>query len=116
MTTTSLKNLRGSLSTRTQDAPRHDALGTTLADIETNFGLLDPSDLAKVRAILEKYTGASSSTTNKLGGSRAGDAADAARMAAAVVRATVEHNAEVGRGYRDFWSQKNAEYAASIRK
>jgi hypothetical protein len=115
MTTISLKNLRGSLSLRTQDAPRHDALGTTLADIETNCGLLDPADLAKVRAILEKYTGASS-TTNQLGGSRAGDAADAGRMAAAVVRATVEHNAEVGRGYRDFWSQKNAEYAASIRK
>jgi hypothetical protein len=54
MTTIRLTNQRGSLSLRTQDAPRHDALGATLADIETSFGLLDPADLAKLRGILKK--------------------------------------------------------------
>jgi hypothetical protein len=86
-----------------------------LAEIEVTFGLLAPDDLAKVRAILEKYTGASS-TVNSMGIARAGDAADAGRKAAAVVRASVEHNAKVASGYRDFWAKKNAELRDSIRR
>src|ERR1700722_8222443 len=106
MTTIYLKGQRGSLSQRTQDAPRHDALGTILADIEINFGLLDSADLGEVRRILEKYVGARCANTNQLGITRARDASDAcdsARKAAAAVRATLERNAEVARGYKTFW-------------
>jgi hypothetical protein len=117
MTTIRLRQ-RGSLLTGpvpTQDAPRHDTLSSTMNDIERGVGVLDPDDLAEVRRILQKYTGASS-TTNQLGGSRAGDTADAGRAAAARVRANVENNAKVASGYRDFWTARNKELADSIRR
>jgi hypothetical protein len=37
---------------RTTDSPRHDDLDSALAEIEISLGVLDPSDLAKLRAIL----------------------------------------------------------------
>jgi hypothetical protein len=86
-----------------------------LNDIERSVGLLDLADLAEVRRILQKYTG-SSSTTNQLGGSRAGDAADAGRAAAAKVRGQVEHNQSVAAGYRAFWDKNNVERERSIRR
>ena len=123
-----LTNQVGPLQTR--DSERFDAfdadeaLGEIVSDLES-IGLLEAVDLARIRAILTKYTGASS-TTNHLGGSRAGDsadardaadaAADAARKSAAAVARIVSHNAEVGRGYRDFWDKKNAELRDSVRR
>jgi hypothetical protein len=122
-TTVTLKNQRGSLTglLATTDAQRFDAfdaddaLGEIVSDLEST-GLLEAIDLARVKAILQKYVGGSSATTNAVGVTRAGDAVDAGQKAAAVVRANIEHNAEVGRGYRDFWSQKNQELRDSIRK
>src|SRR6202035_3298090 len=113
-----LTNLFGPLQTR--DAERFDAfdatdaLGEIVSDLEST-GLVEPIDLARIKAILQKYTGGSS-TTNQLGGSRAGDAADArdaadvaGRQAAAAVARNISHNQSVARGYADFWNQKNQE-------
>jgi hypothetical protein len=120
MTTISLKGQRGSLSQRTQDAPRHDALGTTLADIEVNFGRLDSADLVEVRRILEKYVGAPSVNTNQLGithaGNDAADAVDAARKSATAVAHNISHNQAVGARYKSFWDGKNRELRNSIRR
>jgi hypothetical protein len=101
-------NQLGPLQTR--DAERFDAfdsataLGAIVSALEST-GLVEGIDLARIKAILQKYVGGSSATTNAVGVTRAGDAVDAGQKAAAVVRANIEHNAEVGRGYRDFWSQ-----------
>jgi hypothetical protein len=95
-----------------------DALGEIVSDLES-IGLLEPIDLARVKAILQKYTGASS-TTNQLGGSRAGDAADAtadaARKSAAAAARNIEHNQSVAAGYKTFWDKNLAENRASIRR
>jgi hypothetical protein len=91
-----------------------------LAEIRQISGdLLDADQLAKIAATVKKYSGGG--VTNGAGVTRAGDAAntdavDAARSAAARVRKTIEHNASVGRGYRDFWDGKNRELRDSIRR
>jgi hypothetical protein len=109
----------------TTDAVRFDAfdgdtaLGQIVAALESP-GLLEPMDLARVRAILTKYTG-NSGVTNGVGVTSAGDAADArdaadasARAAGAKVRAQVGHIAAVNLANRTFWDARNAELAASI--
>jgi hypothetical protein len=115
-----LTNQFGSLigPLRTTDAARYDddAIGEFLADLESNLGLLDPGDLSHVKGILSKYVGRSNGTNSLRATTPSSDAADAGRQAAMRVRANIEHNAEVGRGYRDFWDRKNAELTASIRK
>jgi hypothetical protein len=102
----------------TMDAARYDEseLGAALADLETSIGILEPGDLSRIKAILQKYCGGSASVTNATGVTRAGDAADAARQAAAVVRANIEHNQAVAAGYRTFWDGKNCELRAAIRR
>lgn len=115
MKTISIRHGLGPL--QTTDSPRHDALGSALAEIEISLGVLDPTDLAKVRAILQKYVGGSSATTNAVGVTRAGDAADAAgRQAAARVRANIENNEKVALGYRTFWDARNQELRDSVRR
>jgi len=101
---------------QTRDAARYaeSALGEVLAALETRLGLLEPGDLSRMKAILQKYVGGSSANTNQLGITRAGDVADVGRQAAAVVRAHVENNQAVAAVYRDFWAVKNAELRASI--
>jgi hypothetical protein len=99
---------RGGSQATIQFARRLDTLSSTLNDIERSVGLLD---LAEVRRILQKYTG-SSSTTNQLGGSHAGDTADAGRAAAvkpARVRGAVESTKAVAAGYKNFWNARNQE-------
>jgi hypothetical protein len=120
MTTIRLTNQSGSLigPVETRDSQRFDdaddALGTVLADLET-LGLLEPIDLARVRAILQKYS--SGGLTNALGStSSTGDAEDSGRRAAAAVARNIAHNQSVARGYADFWSQKNQELRDSIRR
>jgi hypothetical protein len=76
--------------------------------------LLDDDQLAKIRATVEKYSGAG--VTNGAGITRAGDAADAGRKAAAVVRANIENNQAVAAGYKNFWDGKNRELRDSIRR
>jgi hypothetical protein len=117
MTTIRLTNQSGSLigPVETRDSQRFDdALGNVLADLET-LGLLEPIDLARVRAILQKYS--SGGLTNALGStSSTGDAEDSGRRAAAVVARNIAHNQSVARGYADFWSKKNQELRDSIRR
>jgi hypothetical protein len=74
---------------------------------------LEPIDLARVKAILQKYIGGSG-VTNAIGVTRTGDAADAGRQAATRVRANIELNQAVASGYKAFWDIKNAEPASSI--
>src|SRR5258708_40285572 len=95
-TTIKLKNQRGTLlgPLRTTDSPAA-AIGDFFSDLETTLGLLDAIDLSRIRAILEKYTGGSS-TVNGLGMARAGDAADAGRAAGRKVAAEISHNQSVG--------------------
>jgi hypothetical protein len=111
-------HLRMTEPVRTMDAARYDEseLGAALADLETSIGILEPGDLSRIKAILQKYCGGSASVTNATGVTRAGDAADAARQAAAVVRANIEHNQAVAAGYRTFWDGKNCELRAAIRR
>jgi hypothetical protein len=108
---------------RTTDAARYDEgfLGAALADFETKFGLLEPGDLSRMKAILQKYVPDSSANVNELGIVRAGDeahadAVDAARKSAAAVASNCAHNAKVAAGYRTFWDGKNQELRASIRR
>jgi hypothetical protein len=114
-----LTNQRGSLvgPLHTHDAPRHDTLGTALNGIEVSLGVIDRADLAKIRAVLEKYVGGSS-TVNGMGIARAGDSAsaDVGRRAAAVVRANVENNQKVALGYKTFWDQNARDNMAAIRR
>jgi hypothetical protein len=117
MKTISIRHGLGPL--QTTDSPRHDDLGSALAEIEISLGVLDPTDLAKVRAILQKYVGGFSANVNELGIVRAGDAADAvdaARKSAADVARNIAHNQSVARGYADFWDKKNAELRDSVRR
>jgi type IV secretory pathway TrbL component len=118
MKTISIRHGLGPL--QTTDSPRHDALGSALAEIEISLGVLDPADLAKVRAILQKYVGGSSANVNELGIVRASDASDAAdaagRQAAAGVARNIAHNQSVARGYADFWDRKNQELHDSVRR
>jgi hypothetical protein len=118
MTTLSLKNQRGSLSLRTTDAARYaeDSLGEVLASLETSVGLLEPGDLSRIKAILQKYVGGSSASTNQVGITRAGDAADAGRKAAAAVARNIENNQAVARSYKTFWDARNRELSESIRR
>jgi hypothetical protein len=91
-------------------------LGSVLNDLEFS-GLLDPDDLLVIRSIFARYTGASSTVTGSLGIARAGDvAADQGRRAAATVRANVENNQAVARGYKEFWDKNLAAHSASIRR
>jgi hypothetical protein len=111
----SLKNQFGTLvgPLHTQDA-RHDddeAVDRIMHGIKNSLGVLSLLDVAKIRAVLEKYVGGSS-TVNGMGIARAGDASDAG----ARVRANVENNAKVASGYRDFWDKKNQELRDSIRR
>jgi hypothetical protein len=105
---------------RTTDSPRHDDLGSALAEIEISLGVLDPSDLAKLRAILQKYCAGSSATTNATGITRAGDSLDAAdaagRQAAAKARGQAEHIQAVANSYRTFWDARNQELRDSVRR
>jgi hypothetical protein len=109
MTTIKLKNQRGTLV-----GPLHttDSVATgdadTWADWDTTIAALSADELAKVKAIMEKYSGGSSgTTTNKLGATNTGDARSK-------YQGQVEHTRTVAAGYRDFWDKKNAELAASI--
>jgi hypothetical protein len=43
------------------------------------------------------------------------ETAERGRQAAAKVKAELDHNATVGRGYREFWNKKSAELRDSIR-
>jgi hypothetical protein len=119
MKTISIRHGLGPL--QTTDSPRFDAfdtadaLGEIVSDLEST-GILEPIDLARVKTILLKYVGGSCATTNQLGVTRAGDAADAGRQAAAAVARNIAHNQSVATGYRDFWDKKNAEYQATIRR
>jgi hypothetical protein len=108
---------------RTMDAGRYDEgfVGAALADLEGSIGLLEPGDLSRIKAILQKYCAGSASVTNATGVTRAGDAAnaaavDAARKSAAAVRANIENNQAVGARYRDFWDGQNRGLRASIRR
>jgi hypothetical protein len=125
MKTISIRHGLGPL--QTTDSPRFDAfdtadaLGEIVSDLE-GLGLLEPIDLARIRAILTKYTG-NSGVTNTTGVTRAGDAADAldaahaaGRQSAAKVRGQAEHIAKVANGYRDFWDRKNRELRDSVRR
>jgi hypothetical protein len=103
---------------RTMDARHGDdaaAVDRILNGIRNSLGTLSDDDVERIEAILQKYTGASSTTT-QMGVSRAGDAADVGARGAATVRANIEHNQSVATGYRDFWDAKNAELARSIRR
>jgi hypothetical protein len=98
-----------------------DALTGIVTDLE-GLGLLHPIDLARVKAILEKYTG-NSGVTNATGVTRAGDAADArdaadaaGRAAGAKVRAQVEHIQGIAKNYNAFWDRNAEENARSIRR
>jgi hypothetical protein len=44
------------------------------------------------------------------------DAAERGRQAAAKVKAELDHNAAVGRRYREFWDQKAQDFGRSIRR
>jgi len=108
---------------RTMDAARYseDSLGEALANLETSIGLLEPGDLSRIKAILQKYCGGSASVTNATGMTRAGDAAhadavDAARESAAGVARNISHNQSVARGYKTFWDANNRELRDSIRR
>jgi hypothetical protein len=73
----------------------------------------DPADLAKVRAILEKYVGGGDYTTTALGTtSRDNGARDAGRN----VAAQIAHTQTDAAGYRTFWDKKNAELRDSVRR
>lgn len=116
-------SLRMTEPVRTTDAARYDesALGTVLSDLETSIGLLEPGDLSRIKAILQKYCAGSASVTNATGVTRAGDGAnaaavDAARESAATVARNISHNQAVGARYRDFWDGQNRELRASIRR
>jgi hypothetical protein len=107
----------------TTDAARYaeDSLGEALANLETSIGLLEPGDLSRIKAILQKYCGGSASVTTATGITRAGDAAsadavDAARKSAAAVASNISHNQAVAAGYRTFWDGKNRELRDSIRR
>jgi hypothetical protein len=109
---------------RTTDAAARyaeDSLGAALANLETSIGLLEPGDLSRIKAILQKYCGGSASVTNATGVTRAGDAAhadavDAARESAAGVARNISHNQSVARGYKTFWDANNRELRDSIRR
>jgi hypothetical protein len=114
-------HLRMTEPVQTRDAVRYpeDSLGAALANLESSIGLLEPGDLSRIKAILQKYVGGSGASTNQVGMTRAGeagDAADAGRQAAAVVRANIENNVKVAGGYRTFWDAKNRELRESIRR
>jgi hypothetical protein len=105
------------------DAARYseDSLGEALANLETSIGLLEPGDLSRIKAILQKYCAGSASVTTATGITRASDAAnadaaDAGRQAAAVVARNIENNQSVARGYADFWDRKNQELRDSVRR
>jgi hypothetical protein len=106
---------------RTTDAARYDegVLGAALADLETKIGLLEPGDLSRIRAILQKYCAGSASVTTATGVTRAGDGTNgdvvgAARKSAAVVASNISHNQAVARGYKTFWDANNRELRDSI--
>jgi trimeric autotransporter adhesin len=114
-------SLRMTEPVRTMDAARYseDSLGEALANLEGSIGLLEPGDLSRIKAILQKYCGGSASVTNATGITRAGDeahadAVDAARKSAAAVAGNISHNQSVAAGYRDFWHGKNRELRDSI--
>jgi len=71
MTTLSLKNQCDSLigPLKTTDAARYaeDSLGEALANLETSIGLLEPGDLSRIKAILQKYVGGPSARVNQVG-------------------------------------------------
>jgi hypothetical protein len=120
MTTIKLKNIRGSLigPLRTQDARHGDdaaAVDRILIGIKNSLGVLSDDDVERIEAILQKYTGGSS-TVNGLGAARAGDAADAGRAAAAKVRAQVEQIQGIAKNYKSFWDRNAKENAAAIRR
>jgi len=106
---------------RTLDAIDEARFGDAMfAEIRQIAGdLLDDDQLAKIRATVEKYSGAG--VTNGAGVTRAGDAAntdavDAARKSAAAVARNIENNQSVAAGYRAFWDKNNAERRDSIRR
>jgi hypothetical protein len=107
-------HLRMTEPVRTMDAARYDEsnLGAALADLETSIGILEPGDLSRIKAILQKYCGGSASVTNATGVTRAGDGAnaaavDAARESAAGAARNISHNQAVAAGYRTFWDAQN---------
>ena len=118
MKTISIRHGLGPL--QTMDSQRFDAFdtATALGEIVSrleSIGVLEPVDLARIKAIMEKYTG-NSGVTNATGGTRAGDAEDSGRQAAASVARNIAHNQAVASGYADFWSKKNQELSDSIRR
>jgi hypothetical protein len=118
MNIVALKNQVGSLigPLHTVDAVDSTRLTDMMnAEIDLSMrGLLDADDFRRLKAILEKYVGASV-TTNQAGSSRLADA-DAGRASGARVRAAIDNNRSVAEGYRNFWEKKNAELATSIRR
>jgi hypothetical protein len=113
-----LKNQIGSLigPVHTLDAIDEARFGDAMfAEIRQIAGeLLDDDQLARIKATVEKYSGGG--VTNGAGVTRAGDAADAGRQAAAVVARNIAHNQSVARGYADFWDRKNQELRDSVRR
>lgn len=112
-------HLRMTEPVRTRDAQRFDnfdtatALGEIVAALESP-GLLEPIDLARVKAVLQKYVGGSASVTTATGVTRAGDAVDAARQGAARARAGVEAIQSVNAANKAFWDGKSRELRDSI--
>jgi hypothetical protein len=79
------------------------------------LGLLEPIDLARVRAILQEYS--SGGLANELGATTPStDAADAGRQAAARVRAGVEHIQGIAKNYKAFWDRNAEQNARSIQR
>ena len=124
MTTLQLKNQRGSLvgPLATTDAryndERADAIGAALWDIQSSLqGLLDPADLASIKATLAKYGSPSATTTQS--GITSGDSArdQQGDMRARQRAKNLEqqaHTAAINAQNRAFWDRVTHE--ASIRR
>jgi hypothetical protein len=116
-------SLRVTEPVRTTDAARYaeSALGDILAHLETKIGLLEPGDLSRITAVLQKYCAESARVTTATGITRSGDGAhdaavDAARESAATVARNISHNQAVGARYKTFWDANNRELRDSIRR